>query len=303
MNSLFSFFLVLLISAKLSAQQDCYIQVKAEPNISVFLNEEFKGITNEEYSGLIIQKLKAGTYYIKVVKDGYEPQAEPIVLKPGEVKIYQVKPFVPRYRITQSGGKQQRTLELKTGSLRIQSLPAEIQIEITDLNIVSSKSDDEWNIEDIPVGLHKIKFSWGDKILFDTIRIEQDKFKHIFADLINNKIVIRSNNIYQDDPDAYAASKTSMTGQGVSYDLGGRSALRLATPKYNIEEEGRIVVEINIDRNGKVVQAVAGVKGSTTLNVDLLRAAKNAALQSVFEKNPNAPLVQKGTITYNFLLR
>jgi hypothetical protein len=258
MKSIFSFFLLFFIFAKLSAQQDCYIQVKAEPNISVFLNEEFKGITNEEYSGLIIQKLKAGKYYIKVVKDGYEPQAEPIVLKPGEVKIYQVKPFVPRYRITQSGDKQQRTLELKTGSLRIQSLPAEIQIEITDLNIVSSKSDDEWNIEDIPVGLHKIKFSWGNKILIDTIRIKQDEFKHIFADLINNKIVVRSNNIYQDDPDAYAASKTSMTGQGVSYDMGGRYARKIANPENDDLDEGKVVVEISVDRNGNVVQAVPG---------------------------------------------
>jgi hypothetical protein len=226
MKLIFSFFLLFLISAKLSAQQDCYIQVKAEPNISVFLNEEFKGITNEEYSGLIIQKLKAGTYYIKVVKDGYEPQAEPVVLKTGEVKIYQVKPFIPKYRITQSGNKQQRTLELKTG-----------------------------------------------------------------------------NNIYQDDPGAYAASKTSFEGQSAFYDLGGRAVHRIATVKSDFQEEGKVVVEINVDRNGKVVQAVAGVKGSTTLNEYLLRVAREAALQSVFERNSNAPIVQKGTITYNFLLK
>ena len=175
-----------------SAQQNSYIQVKAEPNISVFLNDEFKGKTNVEFSGLIIEKLKAGKYNIKVVKDGYVPQTESLILNPGEVKIYQVKPFIPQYKITQTGNKQQQTLALKTGSLRIQSLPVDIQIEIIDLGVKSFKSQDEWNIEDIPIGLHKVKFSWGSKVLIDTIRIETGAFKHIFADLINGKIEIRS---------------------------------------------------------------------------------------------------------------
>ena len=276
MKSIISLLVLSVISIKLSAQQDCYIQVKAEPNIKVFLNDEFKGITNLEYSGLIIEKLKAGTYKIRIVKDGYSPQTETIILNPGEVKIYQVKPFVPQYKITQSGNKQQQTIELKTGSLKIQSLPAEIQIEIPDLNIKSSKSDDEWNIEDIPIGLYKVKFTWGNKVLLDTVRIEQNEFNHIFADLIKGKVEIRSKSIYQKDT---GIADQTISNKGIAYNLQGRNFQSLAPPKYDYQGEGKVVVEITVDRTGKVTEAIPGIKGSTTLDEYLLSAAKGGSSQ------------------------
>ena len=90
---------------------------------------------------------------------------------------------------------------------------------------------------------------------------------------------------------------------GISYDLGGRGVQRLPLPKYDYQEAGRVVVEVSVDRSGKVIQAVAGIKGSTTLNEDLLKAAKEAAMQAQFQAKPDAPPTQKGTITYNFVLK
>jgi hypothetical protein len=300
MKSVISCFLLFIITINLFAQQDSYIQVKAEPNISVFLNDEFKGKTNVELSGLIIEKLKAGSYTIKVVKDGYMPQTETIVLKAGEVKIYQVKPFSPQYKITQTGNKQQQDIELKSGSLKIQSVPVEILIEIIDLGVTSFKSQYEWNIEDIPIGLHKVKFTWGSKVLIDTIRIEQGAFKHIFADLINGKVEILSNNIYQEDTGAGSVLKTS---QSPSYNLEGRVSIKLPIPKNDYQGEGRVVVEIQVGRDGKVFSAYPGIGGSTTTDEYLLEVSKIAALNSLFEKKPDAPTFQLGTITYNFVIK
>jgi hypothetical protein len=45
------------------------------------------------------------------------------------------------------------------------------------------------------------------------------------------------------------------------------------------------------------------IKGSTTLEEYLLKVAKDAAMEATFEVKSDAPLVQKGTITYNFVLR
>ncbi len=64
-----------------------------------------------------------------------------------------------------------------------------------------------------------------------------------------------------------------------------------------------MVVEVSVDRSGKVVQAIPGFRGSTTLDENLLKVAKEAALKATFEPKPDAPAVQKGTITYNFVLR
>jgi colicin import membrane protein len=90
---------------------------------------------------------------------------------------------------------------------------------------------------------------------------------------------------------------------GISYDLGGRGFQKLPLPQYDYQEEGKVVVEVSVDRSGKVIQAIPGIKGSSTLDEYLLKVAKEAALQAQFDTKPNAPLVQKGTITYNFVLK
>jgi colicin import membrane protein len=90
---------------------------------------------------------------------------------------------------------------------------------------------------------------------------------------------------------------------GISYNLQGRGFQKLPTPKYDYQGEGRVVVEVSVDREGKVIQAIPGSKGSTTLDEYLLKVAKDAALEARFEAKPEAPAVQKGTITYNFILK
>lgn len=91
--------------------------------------------------------------------------------------------------------------------------------------------------------------------------------------------------------------------KGISYSLAGRTPQSLPKPEYNYQVEGIVVVEVTVDRYGNVTKAIPGVKGSTTLNDHLHRAAKEAALAAKFDRKPNAPAYQKGTITYHFILR
>lgn len=91
--------------------------------------------------------------------------------------------------------------------------------------------------------------------------------------------------------------------KGISYDLQGRGFRSLPPPKYDYQGEGRVVVEVSVDRSGKVTQAIPGAKGSTTLEEYLLKVAKEAALKATFDPKPEAPVLQKGTITYNFILK
>jgi len=96
---------------------------------------------------------------------------------------------------------------------------------------------------------------------------------------------------------------SGLGNKGISYNLEGRGYQSLPQPKYEYQEEGKVVVEVSVDRSGKVIQAIPGTKGSTTLNEDLLRIAKEAALKARFDAKPDAPVVQKGSITYNFILK
>ncbi len=91
--------------------------------------------------------------------------------------------------------------------------------------------------------------------------------------------------------------------KGISYDLKGRGFQTLPSPKYDYQGQGRVVVEVSVDRSGKVIQAIPGIKGSTTLDEYLLKVAKDAAMLARFDSKPDAPVIQKGTITYNFILK
>lgn len=89
----------------------------------------------------------------------------------------------------------------------------------------------------------------------------------------------------------------------ISYSLGNRGFQSLPVPKYEIQKEGVVVVEISVDRSGNVTKAVAGVKGSSTLDDDLLKVARDAAMKAKFKRSDDAPLLQKGNITYIFRLK
>ena len=103
-------------------------------------------------------------------------------------------------------------------------------------------------------------------------------------------------------PDSQSRVGESLGGNGPGFYLEGRGKVYLPEPGLNYKRQGVVVVEILVDRNGNVVSAREGVKGSTTADVTLLRLAREAALKSRFTAKADAPVHQKGTITYYFKL-
>lgn len=105
------------------------------------------------------------------------------------------------------------------------------------------------------------------------------------------------------DPNSTNRDGSGLGSQGNSFSLAGRSLVgSLPKPVYNIQEEGTVVVEIIVDKYGKVTSANVIMKGTTIQNTTLWNVAKDAALKARFNENPAATAVQKGTITYHFRL-
>ncbi|WP_347373195.1 energy transducer TonB [Aequorivita sp. Q41] len=100
---------------------------------------------------------------------------------------------------------------------------------------------------------------------------------------------------------AYYGTGKGLDGDG-NYLLGGRKALNKEKFVQECNEAGTVVVSIEVDRNGKVINATAGVRGTTNNSKCLLDPAKRAAMATKFNADDKAPAKQIGKIIYKFSL-
>jgi len=94
----------------------------------------------------------------------------------------------------------------------------------------------------------------------------------------------------------------SATGFNMNYNLAGRKVLSTPKEQPDCQEEGRVVVRVQVDNNGNVVAASAGDKGTTNSAPCLKKSAKEAALRTQWNADLAAPSIQEGTIIYTFSL-
>ncbi len=91
-------------------------------------------------------------------------------------------------------------------------------------------------------------------------------------------------------------------GGNGDYQLGNRKPLSRPKPDYICNEEGLVIVRIEVDVSGRVTKASAGVKGSTNTAECLLSQAQEAAMKTKWQADSNAPSKQIGKIKYRFSL-
>lgn len=92
------------------------------------------------------------------------------------------------------------------------------------------------------------------------------------------------------------------TGDGFSFDLGGRSMVSAPKIVDTSQKEGKVVVDIIVDKYGKVVKATPGGRGSTTTDRHLEKLATEAAYNTKFNAKPDAAIQQKGSMSFVFIL-
>lgn len=91
------------------------------------------------------------------------------------------------------------------------------------------------------------------------------------------------------------------TGESnIVYYLENRYHLSLPIPIYLTQTGGRVIVDIEVNRQGIVV--LANPRMDRKYREDQIYVyAQTAALHTVFNPDSNAPEIQKGTIQYNFI--
>ncbi|MBP6533087.1 MAG: hypothetical protein KA285_07365 [Bacteroidia bacterium] len=97
--------------------------------------------------------------------------------------------------------------------------------------------------------------------------------------------------------------KGTGSGKGISFSLSGRKLIRTPQITDHSQETGKVVVDITVDKDGTVETAIPGGRGSTTTSAYLFRLAKEAAMKAKFNPSPEGADIQKGTISFVFLVQ
>ncbi len=91
---------------------------------------------------------------------------------------------------------------------------------------------------------------------------------------------------------------------GFDFALNGRSLVSHPLPVNVSQDEGVVVLRITVDREGNVIQAVPGERGTTTTSPYLYGLAKKAALGTKFTSTGDVSIPQQtGTMTIRFELK
>jgi outer membrane biosynthesis protein TonB len=104
-------------------------------------------------------------------------------------------------------------------------------------------------------------------------------------------------------PDGSPSGKGVMGGSGNNWELAGRGYNGGATVTEKPNEEGKVVLNIWVDKNGKVTRTSPNLAESNTTSQYLFNLAKGAAMKAQFTSDPSAAVEQKGKLTFFFVLQ
>ena len=105
------------------------------------------------------------------------------------------------------------------------------------------------------------------------------------------------------DPLSDNYNGTGSGNGGVGLSLVSRKFVSLPSIKDDGQKSGNIVVEIRVDKNGNVMSAKAGARGTTLTDPLLWDKCEAAALGSRFNTLASAPDTQIGSIVFNFKVK
>lgn len=185
----------------------------------------------------------------------------------------------------------------KTKGTKGQMVVMEIIDGSTDSVLISSTQTDTENDESKWLsGSHKFSKSELNEL-----------YKTVFSqDPEENVATIQ---VFDDDTGYFSLSGSGSSGlqgggagsnNGVSWLEGRRLTIKpRASGCQNVS--GSIVVSITVNQSGKVISAQVGEKGTTIFDQCLLLQAMESSLRTKFNVDHNAPNLQVGMITFNFV--
>lgn len=102
---------------------------------------------------------------------------------------------------------------------------------------------------------------------------------------------------------SHSYTGTGIGGGGIALNLEGRKFLSRPELSDDGQSEGRITVQITVNREGNITNAKAGGRGTTIQNASLWRKCEEAAKQAKLNSIADGPEIQTGLVIFSFKLQ
>ena len=164
-----------------------FIELKAPPGLSVYLDENYIGLTNADHSGMYIETAP-GDHRISVHKSSYKAQVFSVSLANNQVMALEVETFEPEIVISESGASNTSNIIRDTGKLVLQTLPLQCRILVPELGIDYNKIQDRWTADNVPTGTYKGIVETGTQSYPVVLTVKSNRTTHLFVNVIKGDV-------------------------------------------------------------------------------------------------------------------
>lgn len=182
---------VLAAAQSVPAKESGCIQIKCAPGIQIFLDGEFKAVSNPEVGGLILQDVLVGTHVIRAVRDGFAPRESQVVVSAGQVLVYEIGQLIPEVTIEEFGEETDFDTSAMVGRIVVQSLPVECLITIPGAGVEQyRKHKDTVELDNVAAGTHNVTFTGLGKTLSKSFEVPRNGLVKLFANFVEETVEI-----------------------------------------------------------------------------------------------------------------
>ncbi|HJR47538.1 MAG TPA: hypothetical protein VJ799_05225 [Nitrososphaeraceae archaeon] len=132
------------------------------------------------------------------------------------------------------------------------------------------------------------------------------RYENIESNILITVIVGKNINkviVYPKDPSIPIKIPTKKDDSRIETPVGFRKFTDLIVPEDDEQKTGKIAVRIKIEKSGNVIDATAGVKGTTLNDKELWRKCEEALMRAHLVSSETAPDIQIGVIVFNFKVK
>lgn len=160
------------------------VQITAAAGIGVWLDDDFKGKTPEDGSGLFLADVAAGSHSLRAARNGYVPLVMNLTVEDNRSVEVVLKLSSPEMQVDDMVTRINEVVEEESGTLLLRSLPlnANILFDGQSIGLADKK------LKHVPPGKHSIRFVHKGKELKSDFMVNANEILIIKADFAKGKI-------------------------------------------------------------------------------------------------------------------